>query len=122
MKGYNLRKYKAKIKLVIKSDRENFYGPGINELLILIDKYQSTKEAAKAMGLSYSKALKIIKRCEKELGFDIIKSQRGGAGGGKSILTDEGRNMMTTYKDINDELNKDLEEKFNKYFSFLDKK
>ena len=120
-KGYILKKYKAKIKLVIKSDRTNFYGPGINELLILIDQYQSTKEAAGAMGLSYSKALKIIKRCEKELGFDIIKSKRGGADGGKSILTEEGRNIMTAYKDFNDEVNEDLEEKFYKYFSFLDK-
>ena len=73
------------------------------------------------MGLSYSKALKIIKRCEREQGFDIIKSQRGGADGGKSILTDEGRKIMTAYKDFNDEINEGLEEKFNKYFSFLDK-
>lgn len=114
-------KYKAKLKLVIRSEKTNFYGPGINELLLLIDEKGSTKDAANAMGLSYSKALKIIKRCERELGFDIIKTQRGGADGGKSIITEDGQKMMRAYKDFNDEINKDLDEKYHKYFPFLEK-
>ena len=112
--------YKAKLKLVIRSEKTNFYGPGINELLLLINEKGSTKDAANTMGLSYSRALKIIKRCEKELGYGIVKTQRGGTDGGKSIVTEEGLRLMRAYKDFNDEINKNLDEQYHKYFPFLE--
>lgn len=43
------------------------------------------------MGLSYSKALRLVQHAEKELGFALTCKTIGGRGGGGSTLTAEAR-------------------------------
>ncbi len=85
---------------------EIFFGNGIAELLEHIDKTGSLSTACASMDMAYSKAWRIIKRAEKELNFSLVERKTGGAGGGGSTLTQEGRDFLKRYlsfrKDVED--------------------
>ena len=86
---------KPKIHVMLCDDiGERFFGEGPCRLLHRIEETGSLRAAAQAMGLSYSKALRMVKRAEKELGFALTCKTIGGRGGGGSTLTDEARNFM----------------------------
>ena len=57
-----------KLKIQIGNNEPNF-GKGVVELLELCDKYGSLSKAYKEMGMSNSKAWKIIKRAQEDLGM-----------------------------------------------------
>ena len=65
-----------------------FFGNGPMRLLQLIGETGSLRGAAQQMGLSYSKALAIVKRAEAELGFALTEKTIGGRGGGGSFSAD----------------------------------
>ena len=59
---------KPKIHVMLCDDiGERFFGEGPCRLLHRIEETGSLRAAAQAMGLSYSKALRMVKRAEKEL-------------------------------------------------------
>jgi molybdate transport system regulatory protein len=74
-----------------------FFGPGVNELLHNIDVTHSLSAATDRMGMSYSKGWKIIRGAEKKLGYPLTVKSVGGARGGGSSLTKEGRSFMERY-------------------------
>lgn len=76
---------------------EIFFGPGVEELLRLVDETGSLHMAAARMEMSYSKAWKMLKSTERELQFPVLERQAGGAGGGFSKLTPEGREFLDRY-------------------------
>ncbi len=76
---------------------EIFFGNGIAELLEEIDKTGSLAEACGAMDMAYSKAWKIVKRAETELGFLLVERKTGGKGGGGSTLTEDGKAFLKRY-------------------------
>ena len=57
-------------------------GPGPLELLEMIEKEKSINKAAKKMGLSYVKALRMLKRLEEDAGQKILIKRTGGVDGG----------------------------------------
>jgi molybdate transport system regulatory protein len=63
---------------------ERFFGEGPCRLLHLIEETGSLRSAAAQMGLSYSKALRLVQHAEKELGFALTCKTIGGRGGGGS--------------------------------------
>ena len=75
-----------------------FYGPGVSELLLRVDRTGSLQTAAGEMGMSYSKAWKIVRTAEQELGFMLLERHVGGAGGGFSRLTEQGRSFVERYE------------------------
>ncbi|GIW16570.1 MAG: LysR family transcriptional regulator [Dehalococcoidia bacterium] len=66
-------------------------------LLTLVGETGSLAAAASAMGLSYRRAWGKIRELEANLGFQLVRSEVGGAGGGHSALTDEGRRLVEAY-------------------------
>lgn len=79
--------------------RENpFFGPGPDLLLQQIERTQSVSEASKETGISYSKCWKMIRQIEKELGCGIVARKTGGTGGGNSVLTEKGRDLLRRYE------------------------
>ena len=68
---------------------ERFFGEGPCRLLHL-------------MGLSYSKALRLVQHAEKELGFALTCKTIGGRGGGGSTLTAEARQFLERYEAYRD--------------------
>lgn len=81
---------------------ERFFGEGPCRLLHLIEETGSLRCAAGAMGMSYSKALHIVKRAEGELGFPLTCKTIGGKGGGGSVLTPEARQFLERYEAYRD--------------------
>jgi molybdate transport repressor ModE-like protein len=109
----------AKIQL---SGEKNFFGPGTFLLLNLTRETGSLKQAAQQMGVSYSKALKMIAGIEDQLGYNILESKQGGSGGGSSIITRKGLDLMKRYEAFEDECIELIKDVFDKYFSNYGKK
>ena len=90
---------KAKVKLTL-STGDRFFGPGVCELLERIRESGSIQAAAARMELSYSKAWKILKRAEDELGISLITRMSGGRNGGSSTLTEAGEEAVQDYREM----------------------
>ncbi len=98
------------------SAHENFYGPGVNELLKKINDTGSIQEACTLMGMSYSKGRKMLKTIEQQLGYPAVTRWTGGIGGGGSVLTDEGKQLIETYETMKEELDDFARDLFVKHF------
>ena len=74
-------------------DTKTAFGHGTALLLQGIRELQSLNQAAKRMGMAYSKAWKSIRSTEEHLGFQLIerKAQHG------SVLTAEGARFLDHY-------------------------
>jgi molybdate transport system regulatory protein len=69
-------------------------------LLVLIAETGSLAEAAHRMGLSYRRAWGKIKELERNLKLPLVQSSVGGAGGGHSTITPEGRDLLRRYAEF----------------------
>ncbi|HXK33607.1 MAG TPA: LysR family transcriptional regulator, partial [Dehalococcoidia bacterium] len=67
-------------------------------LLRLVEETGSLSEAAQRMGLSYRRAWGKVKEIEQNLGVPLLESSAGGAGGGGSRLSAEGRRLVEAYE------------------------
>ena len=67
-------------------------------LLRLIDEKGSLSDAAAAMDLSYRRAWGKLKEIEHNLGVKLVDTAVGGAGGGGSRLTAEGRRLVEQFE------------------------
>ncbi len=85
----------SKCKLI--NGSEKVFGEGPLELMIQIDKIGSISRAAKQLGISYSKAHKIIKNSEQNLGFKLLDKKTGGKNGGGSSLTERASDFISDY-------------------------
>lgn len=104
------------LHLKLQNDGIHFFGPGVMQLLLLIEQGESLNQAAASLGMAYSKAWRIIKRAEAELGFDLILRKRGGTGGGGSSLTDKALTVMAKYQRFEKEMYQLGDRLFNEYF------
>ena len=89
----------AKVKLTLCTE-ERFFGPGVCELLEKIRETGSIQAAAARMEMSYTKAWRILKRAEEEMGVNLITRVSGGKNGGSSTLTDEGEQAVRGFRRI----------------------
>ena len=67
-------------------------------LLSHISEIGSLKHAAARMGVSQSKAIKMVAVAEEQLGYQLLATSRGGPGGGRSALTKEASELMARYE------------------------
>ena len=67
-------------KLTLRREK-SFYGPGIQELIRLIDETGSMKQTYILMGIAHSNARKIIKETEDGLGFKVFENDNSNYGG-----------------------------------------
>ena len=78
-------------KIMLFDSDLGFFGPGVRDLFLNIESEHSVKGASENMGLSYSKAWKMIRNVEKALGEPAVTRTHGGTEGGSAQLTDAGR-------------------------------
>lgn len=89
----------ARTRIVfLDENREKFFGEGPYRLLTGIEETGSLRASAMAMDMAYSKALKLIKHAEAALGFALTTRTTGGASGGGSCLTPEGKEWIARYE------------------------
>lgn len=93
-----------------------FYGPGVHQLLERIVETESIRLACTQMGISYSKGWKLIDQIEQGYGHKVLNRQPGGKDGGKSVITEKGRDLLQKYSDFQRETVACAEEIFKKYF------
>lgn len=92
------------------------FGPGVAKIMELVKETGSLSKAYNLMGLSSSKGWKILKNAEEDLGFPLIISTKGGAGGGKSELSLEGEDLLKKYQAFIADLDREAKKIFRKYF------
>ncbi|MCD4745609.1 MAG: LysR family transcriptional regulator [Bacteroidales bacterium] len=93
MKNFTI-KYKIWIET---NDNKGILGDGKWKLLKTISETSSLKAAMKKHGLTYRKTWDNLNKIEETLGFQIIKRQRGGKEGGKTILTPQGQAIVNAF-------------------------
>jgi molybdate transport system regulatory protein len=69
-------------------------------LLLEIGKTGSLTTSARNLGMSYRKAWGILRDAEKNLGFHLVDKRRGGAAGGRTNLSREGRQLVRAYNSL----------------------
>ena len=107
------QKYHIKVRLY---NEEIAFGKGIAQILELVELHGSLAAAYKEMGMSSSKAWKILQRAEADLGFPLLKSVSGGAHGGGTVLTPEGKELLEQYSQFEAQVQAFANETFHKIF------
>lgn len=95
---------------------QNFFGPGTDQLLELIEHTGSVRNACQLMNISYSKGWKMIRLMEDQWGYPIVERKQGGITGGSSFLTERGRDLIHRYKLFQKEIKAHANESFKQYF------
>jgi molybdate transport system regulatory protein len=92
------------------------FGEGPYELLKRVEKTTSLHKAAQGMGMSYSKAWKLIQTMEKRLGFSLLDKKIGGRSGGGSRVTPTGKKLMKRYERFEMDAMRAIEKAYQKHF------
>jgi molybdate transport repressor ModE-like protein len=72
-------------------------------LLLDIDKTGSLTASSRNLGMSYRKAWGKLRDVEQHLGFRLVDKRRGGTAGGRTVLSDEGRELVRAYNNLRHE-------------------
>jgi molybdate transport system regulatory protein len=72
-------------------------GPGKIDLLALIEKTGSIRQAAESMGMSYMRAWKLIQTMNDCFNHPLVEAVRGGPAHGGAVLTETGRRALRCY-------------------------
>jgi len=95
---------------------EPFMGSGPAWLLRGVEKAGSLNLAARDMGMSYSKAHKLVKTLEAALGTPVLAVRRGGNSRGGSALTPRGRAFLERYEALEAAIKISAQKLFEKTF------
>lgn len=94
-----------------------FFGPGAAQLLELIEREASVRMASERMGISYTKAWKMLKKMEDGAGFPAAVCQQGGKSGGQAHLTPEAKELLRKYRSFEQRANDCLQGLFEEVFA-----
>lgn len=86
-------------------------------LLELVEEMQSVRTACARMQMSYSSGWNLIRRLESQLNMSLVERCQGGAGGGKSCLTPEGKRLTAAYRSYSAAVKDVAAELYTQYFS-----
>ncbi|HTS16839.1 MAG TPA: LysR family transcriptional regulator [Verrucomicrobiae bacterium] len=92
--------YQILPRIRIVRGREIALGPGKVELLEHIAQTGSLRKAAAAMDMSYMRAWTLVRTMNRCFRKPVVVMSRGGADGGRAIVTDNGKAAMTLYRRI----------------------
>jgi molybdate transport system regulatory protein len=84
----------------IAKNGEPFLGHGRILLLENIDRKGSINKAAKAMGMSYKRAWQIVSAINNLSDDPLVIRNTGGAGGGGTMLTEKGKQIISEFRRI----------------------
>lgn len=93
-----------------------FFDSKIAMLLGLVDETHSVRTACQRMQISYSTGWNIIRTMESQFSRTLIERSQGGAGGGQSRLTEDGRRLIEAFHRFENDLRKTAAERFDSYF------
>ena len=88
-------------------------------LLILVEETASVRTACQRMQMSYSSGWNVIRALESQLGRTLIQRSQGGAGGGKSRLTEDAKQLLAQYEAYSAALRGEAARLYDRYFEGL---
>ncbi len=103
-------------KLWIEVDGEPVFGRGRMLLLEAIGKHGSISQAAREINISFRKAWGYIGAMEERLGIRLVQRHAGGKNGGGAVLTDEARDFLIKYRDMESGIRELVDKRFNEVF------
>lgn len=110
----------VQLKLTVRlytDDEERCFGPGVATLLSRVEEHHSLRQAAASMGMAYSKAWRILKKAEEGFGCKLLHSTIGGVHGGGAVLTNEAKQLLTSYESYCADLRAYGQKRFKEIFS-----
>ena len=107
--------FRPRVKVQL-TGAEAFFGPGPKTLMQRIRENGSVIQACEKMGISYSKGRSIIRKMEKELGFELVNRVHGGRDGGKATLTEDGEQFLKAFLEYENKVVQYAEELFKESF------
>src|SRR5215472_17090995 len=113
------RKAYVRPRLRVMRGREVALGPGRVELLELIGETGSLRAAAVRMGVSYMRAWNLVQYSNKCFARPLVEANRGGKTGGGAALTEVGRQVVETYREMEKESQKAISPEWKKLKKFL---
>lgn len=103
--------------LRIESEKDRFLGPGRIELLEKIIETGSISQAAKLMGMSYKKSWDLIHSINQHTQNPIVVTQTGGEKGGGTTVTDEGKQLISAFKNLHNDFQIYLSQKLETFLN-----
>ena len=97
-------------------DGNKFFGEGPLRLLRCVERTGSLRAAAIEMEMAYSKATRLLKQAEANLGFPLTTRSTGGRDGGGSVLTPEGKRWLRQYEAYRDACVRANQELYRRFF------
>lgn len=94
------KKNQQSLKIRITHDNVVVMGPGKADLLDAIDQCGSISSAAKHMQMSYKRAWDLVHIINKSFNQPLVISASGGQHGGGAKLTEFGRSILASYRDM----------------------
>lgn len=92
------------------------FGKGIVSIMMLVRQGSSLRAACAQMGLSYSKAWRLLKSAEADLGIPLLDTQKGGTKRAGSTLTPQGEELLDRYLAFEKEAQEAVFVAFEKHF------
>jgi molybdate transport repressor ModE-like protein len=87
-------------KLWLEASGEGGFGPGHLELLELVERQGTLREAARQTGISYRHAWDMLAAAERVLGVALVQRQAGGPSGGSTHLTEAGLDLVAKWRHL----------------------
>ncbi|WP_319380847.1 winged helix-turn-helix domain-containing protein [Thiomicrorhabdus sp.] len=85
-------------------ENEGYVGIGRIQLLEQIVVCGSISQAAKAMGMSYKKAWKLVEEMNSMYGEPLVIKLQGGKDGGGTVVTERGKSVIQAFRELEKEL------------------
>jgi molybdate transport system regulatory protein len=112
----SLDNFKLNFKIWLSSPNgKGIMGDGKWQILKAIEKHGSLMAATKALGLTYRRTWGDLKAIEEEFGFPLLEKSRGGADGGKTELTPEGKNLVNAFDAFHTKVDVMMDEAFREF-------
>ena len=111
----NRQLLRPEIRLRIANEKA-FFGPGTVALLKQIDRTGNVREACTRSGISYSKGWSIIRSLENGTGRRIVERRQGGKDGGEAHVSEEGRELIRLYEQLESDVSAFTNERFRQVF------
>jgi molybdate transport system regulatory protein len=97
-------------------DGVRMFGPGTHALLRNVAETGSLHQAAKLLGMSYTKAWHLLRETEDHLGWTLVERRVGGQAGGGTSLTPRGQDLLDRFERFMESTGAAMQEAFDEAF------
>ncbi|NVO19224.1 MAG: LysR family transcriptional regulator [Bacteroidetes bacterium] len=98
---------------------EGILGDGKWKILKKIEECGSLVQACEELGITYRRTWNSLKKIEKQLGFNLLETSRGGAEGGSTHLTEDGIRLIKAFDHFHKRVDKIMKQEFVKFMEEL---